>query len=283
MNDIASNDMLETDSTLDELAFLNFTESLREFVRWGEGGVLSESEDTLRTQTRVAFAAGSFNTAVFLGKRLDSPASWLETQRAWFHERGRGFSVHTRAAHHAELERACLQAGLRAEAKPPVMVRRAPLEPVPGTGAGATARVRLGNDLRDWKSFVEVTAASYVSMGFAEHLTRNLMNSPERMARPVWLCALARAGSTDCAAAALLFSHSIAGLYWVGTRPTARRQGFAAACVQHLTNIAFERGARAVVLQASDAGAPLYRRMGFTDLTHYPMYVAARDVNVRDP
>lgn len=259
-----------SDADLDELAFLNFTESLREFVRWSPGGVLEENGDTLRTRTSVDFASGSFNAATHLGAGPVSPSDWLAEQVRWFSAHHRGFSVHTRDKLHDAIAAACISAGFAPGARPPVMSRRAPFM-APEALEGK--QVRVAASLADWQRFVDITATSYVSMGFPEHITRALMSSPSRMQRRVWHCALASDGGIDSAAALALFSHSIAGLYWVGTLPRARNRGLAAACVQFLTNHAFELGARAVVLQASEAGAPLYRRLGFEEFTQYPMYV----------
>jgi GNAT superfamily N-acetyltransferase len=114
-------------------------------------------------------------------------------------------------------------------------------------------------------------------MGFPAEITRRLMSSPERMRRPVWHAAIVSHEGVDRGAAALLFSHGIAGLYWVGTLPDARKQGVATTLVHWLTNFAFDNGARAVTLQASEAGAPVYRRLGFTEFTRYPMYVLLRE------
>ncbi|MFZ5896057.1 MAG: GNAT family N-acetyltransferase [Myxococcota bacterium] len=258
---------------LDELAFLNFGESLREFVRWGENGVLYETADTLRTRTDVAFSAGSFNTAVHVGTRSFSALEWLREQRAWFREQGRGFSVHAREGRHAAIERVCLDAGFELGAKPAVMLRRSPFAarlPAPGIA------VRLATTDADWQAFIDITVTSYVSMGFPADITRRLMSFPDRMRRPVWRAAIVSHEGIDRGAAVLLFSHSIAGVYWVGTLPDARKQGLATTLVHWLTNFAFDQGARAVVLQASEAGAPVYHRLGFVEFTRYPMYVLAR-------
>ena len=71
----------------------------------------------------------------------------------------------------------------------------------------------------------------------------------------------------------LIFSHTIAGIYWVGTVSDARGKGLAETCVRAVTNEAFRRGAPLVVLQASKFGAPVYQRMGFTEFTRYPWYM----------
>jgi len=259
---------------LDELAFLNFTESLREFVRWGQSGIVYETADTLRTRTDVPFPAGSFNTAVHVGTGVFSAPEWLREQQAWFREQARGFSVHVREGREGALERACIEGGFEVGAKPAVMLRREPFaerSPSPGVA------VRLATTGADWQAFVDITIASYVSMGFPADVTRRLMISPERMRRPVWRAAIVSHDGIDRGAAALLFSHGIAGVYWVGTLPEARKQGLATLLVHWLTNFGFESGARAVVLQASEAGAPVYRRLGFADFTHYPMYVSPRE------
>jgi predicted GNAT family acetyltransferase len=70
-----------------------------------------------------------------------------------------------------------------------------------------------------------------------------------------------------------LLSHGIAGIYWVGTVPSARRRGLATLCTQAVGNDAFAQGARRVVLQASAEGEPLYRAMGYREFTRYPWYL----------
>ena len=59
-----------------------------------------------------------------------------------------------------------------------------------------------------------------------------------------------------------LSSHGIAGLYWVGTVEQARRSGLGRAVTAAVTNIAFDRGASLVTLQASVMGEPVYRVHG---------------------
>ena len=62
-----------------------------------------------------------------------------------------------------------------------------------------------------------------------------------------------------------LHTGDVAGLYWVATRSAARGQGLAAACTVAATNLALERGARVVALQASPMGDPIYRRLGWQE------------------
>jgi predicted GNAT family acetyltransferase len=74
----------------------------------------------------------------------------------------------------------------------------------------------------------------------------------------------------------LLYSNSIAGIYWVGTTREARGKALAAACVATVANEALNRGISHVVLQASKFGEPVYRRLGFTEITRYLWYMYFR-------
>ena len=75
------------------------------------------------------------------------------------------------------------------------------------------------------------------------------------------------------AAAQVLMSHSIAGVYWVGTVDGARGKGLGDAVTRAVTNRAFELGARFVSLQASAMGEPIYRRMGYREIYRYRTHV----------
>jgi predicted GNAT family acetyltransferase len=71
----------------------------------------------------------------------------------------------------------------------------------------------------------------------------------------------------------MILTHGIGGVYWVGTVPAARSRGLAAAVTRAVGNLAFDAGARVVVLQASVMGEPVYRRLGYVEVTRYPSYV----------
>jgi GNAT superfamily N-acetyltransferase len=64
----------------------------------------------------------------------------------------------------------------------------------------------------------------------------------------------------------------VVGLYGISTLKDWRRRGYGAAiCLAILTEVA-RRGARTAVLQASDDGAGLYRRLGFHEIGHCTEY-----------
>jgi predicted GNAT family acetyltransferase len=71
----------------------------------------------------------------------------------------------------------------------------------------------------------------------------------------------------------VICSPLVAGVYWVGTTGGARRTGHAEACTRRVTNAAFALGARAVTLQASPMGEPIYTRLGYRTFDRLRWYV----------
>jgi predicted acetyltransferase len=71
-----------------------------------------------------------------------------------------------------------------------------------------------------------------------------------------------------------LCSHGVAGIYWVGTVPDARRRGLAEIATRAAGNAGFERGMRVAALQASAMGYPVYLRMGYETVASTRWYLA---------
>lgn len=63
--------------------------------------------------------------------------------------------------------------------------------------------------------------------------------------------------------ASVFYATGVAGIYAVGTLPAARRQGFGSAITLRALLDARERGYRVGMLQSSQMGVNLYRRLGF--------------------
>jgi GNAT superfamily N-acetyltransferase len=79
-------------------------------------------------------------------------------------------------------------------------------------------------------------------------------------------------GEPVCTAATLVASGAV-GLYSVATLPGHERRGYGEA----ITRYAVERarassGLTRLILQATDAGLPLYRRLGYRTVTHFGIY-----------
>jgi GNAT superfamily N-acetyltransferase len=67
-----------------------------------------------------------------------------------------------------------------------------------------------------------------------------------------------------------------AGIYLVATAPAARRRGLGTALMRGLLAAARRRGLAASVLQATDEGFGLYRRLGYRDLGIWTHWVRRR-------
>lgn len=80
---------------------------------------------------------------------------------------------------------------------------------------------------------------------------------------------IARLDGVPSACAMVIHSGSTAGIYWVATKPTARRRGLGALVTSAAARTAFDHGADVVVLQATPAGVPVYERLGFKPFTTY--------------
>jgi len=72
--------------------------------------------------------------------------------------------------------------------------------------------------------------------------------------------------SAPVSCAMTLVSHGVAGVFYVATVASARRRGLGDALTRDAARAGFELGARAAWLGASEMGADLYRRIGFSDL-----------------
>jgi len=84
-----------------------------------------------------------------------------------------------------------------------------------------------------------------------------------------FLCTL---DGEPAACASLCAGAGIGGIYNVATLPEARRQGCGALVTQACLDAAREDGYRVAILQASEMGEPVYRRLGFEEACRIETY-----------
>ncbi|MEG0371988.1 MAG: GNAT family N-acetyltransferase [Clostridium sp.] len=74
------------------------------------------------------------------------------------------------------------------------------------------------------------------------------------------------------ATGSLVLSDGIAGIYYVGTAKEHRGQGLGSYVAQEMTNLGLKAGASMMVLQASEAGEGIYKKLGYETISHYRCY-----------
>ena len=248
----------------------NLVESLREAARWQRGARLYEGDGLLIARGSTDFPVGLSNAAL----RLDPSVPADEViARARAHFEGRSFTLWVRGAPDADLEVAAKSAKLLpiSDVPSPWMVLRKPLpDPAPPRGV----RVELVRDVSQIRDVVAVSQAAWAPAGLPPAETASLLARADRMLAPHLVWSLVWQGDCPAACAMSLCSHGVAGIYWVGTVPDARRRGLAEIATRAAGNAGFERGMRVAALQASAMGYPVYQRMGYETVASTRWYLA---------
>jgi len=255
-------------ATLVLLSDLNYAEAYRELTRRAGGTV--RDEDGLVCWAGTHALPVLVNGVMRTGERL-APADVLTRAQRFFAERRRGFSIVLRGDRDTDLAPVCEEAGMARMGDSPGMVleRRLPDGPPP---AGVT--LRRVETAADVAAFARVNGEAYATYGMPPDCAPALFARPETLLAPHVVAVLGCVDGVPASAAMAIHTHGIAGIYWVGTTPAARGKGLAELCTRTVGNAAFDQGARAVVLQASTMGEPIYTRMGYEAVTRYPYYVA---------
>jgi ribosomal protein S18 acetylase RimI-like enzyme len=255
----------------DELRALsdaNLAEFVREHARWLPPTQIEERTDLLLSAAGTR-APGPWNALMPLGPAPADTERAREAARTFFDPLQHHASIYTRAHLDAGLEIACRRLGYELGSDSPgMLLSTRPAPPVLDAGL----RLHKVQDDITAQAFVEISATAYETLQIPAALTRKLLSAPARWCTPHCEAFVLLEGQLATSAAMLLWSHGIAGLYWVGTRPQTRRRGHAEQLTRALCEHAFARGARAVSLQASRGGEPIYRRIGFEELTRYRTY-----------
>jgi ribosomal protein S18 acetylase RimI-like enzyme len=129
--------------------------------------------------------------------------------------------------------------------------------------------IRLATNAQDANDFASVTAEAFqMTSAIGKLAAAQIGVSKDSKVRAF----VARENGKPISAAMAFVDQGIAGLYYVGTIPTARGRGLGSLCTLTATNAGFDLGARAVILQASQQGQTFYERIGYEVLTRYRWY-----------
>jgi GNAT superfamily N-acetyltransferase len=157
---------------------------------------------------------------------------------------------------------AARQAGMEHVGGPPAMGLD-PIPSLPATPPGLDISIATTEaDLEDH--------ARMLHEGFEMPLDMlRRMLQPRLLEDPSMAVLVGRVGGQPVSCSLLAVSGTTAGVYNVATPPAHRGRGYGAALTWAVLEEGARRGCTHGVLQASVAGYPVYRRMGFRDLGRY--------------
>jgi GNAT superfamily N-acetyltransferase len=149
--------------------------------------------------------------------------------------------------------------GMLATHMPPVTTRPADLQ------------IKVTDDDEECATLVDINSAAYeMDLGPAKALLGR---------QAFWNDHVAVLGSVDGApvsGAAVMMVDGYRYVALVATAPAHRRRGYAEAVMRHaLETAASVHGEHPTVLHATDAGRPIYERMGYTPISTHTLYIDA--------
>jgi GNAT superfamily N-acetyltransferase len=120
------------------------------------------------------------------------------------------------------------------------------------------------------QNFCALTALSFdIPMNIAK-----AVYEPERAWHGTYRGFVGMAGGTPVAIVALVTTGDALGVYSLSTLPDCRRMGYGEALLRAAIALEQERtGIRRLVLQSTEAGYSLYRRLGFREVARFSVYL----------
>lgn len=244
----------------------NLARTLRHFALASDGAVVDE-DGAFLVSLSPTWPGPYHNGVIRLDSRL-APASVLQRAQEFFAGRCTGFCIWIADHADADLEAAALATGYAGidGAGAPRMVLDHPIPP-PEPPPGVTLEeVVDGEGTADYLAVtVEAYADSFLPPDAARALVAGVPSLRAADARAV----VAREHGAPVAAAMTVTDGAMASIQLVGTVPAARGRGLGELVTRWAVHSARALGASTVVLEASEQGQPVYRRMGFVAMSSY--------------
>jgi ribosomal protein S18 acetylase RimI-like enzyme len=234
---------------------LNEQELWRDMVRWS-GGLVHEGGGLL-------FVAGP-SSYLRVAIRLDESIDGTEAVRRageFFAAPEGDHIVLVREPVDADVAGAALAGGYTPAWTERPMALYAPPEPSP---LARDTDVRIVSSTEEILAYGRVVAEANDDPGESERA--GLLFHDRTILAPHIAAFVAYVDDAPVSCAMTLVSHGVAGVFYVATVESARRRGLGDALTRIAARAGFELGARAAWLGASEMGADLYRRIGFSDL-----------------
>ena len=203
----------------------------------------------------IAFFNGAFSAGV-----ANDPEMTVRDTVAFYIERNVPFLLWARTDE--ALLQAGRAAGLRDAGGPPLMILPV-IEAIPEPPKGLT--IRIASTVGDLLDHGNVVAGGF---GMAIDVARAILGEG-LLADPDVAIAIGYVQDMPVTTALLARTGDTAGVYNVATLPDHRGSGFGEAATWAVIAEGAHRGCNHSVLQSSDAGYPVYKRMGFVDVGRY--------------
>jgi GNAT superfamily N-acetyltransferase len=157
--------------------------------------------------------------------------------------------------------------GLRAISHPPGMIAPS-LFPAAGKLPAIDLQPVATGPMQ--KSFTDITSIAF-EIPFA---VAQAVYAQDTAWQGEYLGFVALAQGRPVSIVAVVPSDNILGVYSLATHPNFRRQGFGEATLRAaVAEMQRRTGITRIALQSTEAGYPLYRRMGFRDVTRFTVYL----------
>ncbi len=254
----------------DERVHLNLIDSSRQLFELDPGAAIENEAGWL-------FGAGSpshpvISNAAFRSDNDVDAKEFVARAKAFFEARGRGFSTWIRGEGPEDLDLAAAasEAGLQLVYEMPEMVLGSPAEE-PHLPDGA--ELRQLSEAGQADDYWRVAASSYTSIGFPPEVFGSYTDNAGLLAGNV-AAFIAYLDEEPVSIAMTIVSHSVAGIYWVGSLEQARGKGLGRAVTAAATNAGFGLGAEIASLQASPMGKPIYAAMGYETVFDYKLFMS---------
>lgn len=205
---------------------------------------------------------------VFRYKTGSSDNEVIDLCNQLFEWRPDGFVLWIREHGDINLEKHLKELGLKAKRETGVaaMIIRKPL---PETEAISSLEISHVNNKKDLEDFALVTEKAF---DLSPDLSKLAISPASNFKNSKTIAFLIREKNKPLASGMTILEDDVAGIYYIGVLTEARGRGLGKLITSITTNAGFSLGARAVVLQASALGEPIYQKLGYEIISHFRCY-----------
>ncbi|WP_405072293.1 GNAT family N-acetyltransferase [Kribbella sp. NBC_01510] len=246
----------------------NVEDAVEHFARYGDRALSSRRAGTLLVASATNFVGAFHNAALRVAPDTD-PRRVLDEARAFGRAHGRAIVLWADTHRDYDLAAQARTEGLLLQSTALGMALHTP---PPAPAVPRDTELLQVMDRSGVDEFVAVHRSVFRDggryVGAVDHFA-----SPGALLTPNVAAVVARVNGTPVSCAMVIHSGRAAGIYWVATTAAARNRGLGTLVTGAVARMGFEYGADIVVLQATELGAPVYRRMGFVPFTDYQRFL----------